>query len=263
MDIKGNNKDRLIELHNIISEGVHKVEHIEENINSLFLALMNPEDKRNVSGIQSFLEHIEYIKIPYVMDIRTEVEIYRNAFGKHIEAFFLPKVLHNFTRVIISSRLNTESEALLEWIKDQKKYELYCDKHLHLLKMEILSFRNDILKSHLSNKLIQEIVKGEKDISKLDIYFSLVERYFFNLSQSILSQYFENELFLKDINDYDKKSFYKHDENIQESVVYLINNLVKKYKYTPTGAKEMCKYVIENDLPKKFRVPPRKGIIRI
>ncbi len=44
MDIKSHNKDRLIELHNIISEGIHKVEHIEENVDSLFLAVMNPED---------------------------------------------------------------------------------------------------------------------------------------------------------------------------------------------------------------------------
>jgi predicted Ser/Thr protein kinase len=425
MDIKGNNRDRLIELHNIISEGVHKVEHIEENVHSLFLALMSPEDKKSISGIHSFLDRIEYIKIPYVMDIRTEVEIYRNIFGKHIEANFLPKVLHNFARVIISSRLNTKSEALLDWIKDPKKYELYCDKDLYLLKMEIytgyipdwldeddlsrftakvrnrflaeselegikgfsgrdsikifydffstyasdekpinmsmlvtffkkkqkehpglipdgflealyrlydykllqevksslfdmeaksldiqdylfaiifgpdspktshlssskqiiseefvdkienilfgpdqekteiLSFRNDILESHLNKKLIQEIVEGEQDISKLDIYFSLNERYFFNLSQSILNKYFENDFFLKALNDYDKKSFAKHDKNVRESVVYLINSLTRRYKYTEKSAKEVCKYVIENDLPKKFRVLPRKGIIKI
>jgi hypothetical protein len=47
MDIKSNNSQRLIELHNIISEGVHKVEDIEENVNSLLLSVMNPEDKTN------------------------------------------------------------------------------------------------------------------------------------------------------------------------------------------------------------------------
>jgi predicted phosphodiesterase len=153
MDIKGNNKDRLIELHNIVSDGIHKVEHIEENVQSLFLALMGPEDNKNVEGIQSFLDRIEYIKIPYVMDIRTEVEIYRNIFGKHIDANFLPYVLHNFARVIISSRLNKRSEALLEWIRDPKKYELYCDKDLYLLKMEIYT-------GHIPNWL------DEDDISR-------------------------------------------------------------------------------------------------
>ena len=96
MDIKSHNTERLIELHNIISEGVHKVEDTEENVNSLLLAVMNPEDDKNIQGFQSFLDRVEYIKIPYVMDLSTEVEIYRNIFGRHIDERFLPRVLHNF-----------------------------------------------------------------------------------------------------------------------------------------------------------------------
>lgn len=137
MDIKSHNTERLIELHNVISEGVHKVEDIEENVNSLFIALMNPEDKVNIQDIQSFSDRIEYIRIPYVMDLNTEVEIYRNIFGRHIEGSFLPRVLHNFARVIISTRLNTTSEALLEWIGNPTKYRDFCDENLQLLKMEI------------------------------------------------------------------------------------------------------------------------------
>jgi predicted Ser/Thr protein kinase len=137
MDIKSHNVERLIELHNIISEGVHKVEDIEENVNSLFIALMNPEDKKNVQDFQSFSDRIEYIKIPYVLDLNTEVEIYRNVFGKHIDESFVPRVLHNFARVIISTRLNLKSEGMLEWIGDPKKYHLYCDENLQLLKIEL------------------------------------------------------------------------------------------------------------------------------
>ena len=33
MDIKGYNKERFSSLHGIISEGVHKVEDMEENVN--------------------------------------------------------------------------------------------------------------------------------------------------------------------------------------------------------------------------------------
>jgi predicted Ser/Thr protein kinase len=137
MDIKSHNIERLIELHNIISEGIHKVEDIEENVNSLFIALMNPEDKKNIQNFQSFSDRIVYINIPYVLDLQTEVEIYRNIFGRHIEDSFLPRVLHNFARVIIASRLNIRSEGLLEWIKEPEKYASYCDKNLQLLKMEI------------------------------------------------------------------------------------------------------------------------------
>ncbi|MEE8397568.1 MAG: serine protein kinase PrkA, partial [Desulfobacterales bacterium] len=49
MDVKAHNQERFANLHGIISEGVHKVEDIEENVNSLFLALMNPEDQGNIA----------------------------------------------------------------------------------------------------------------------------------------------------------------------------------------------------------------------
>lgn len=137
MDIKSHNIERLIELHNIISEGVHKVHDIEENVNSLFIAIMNPEDKKNIQNIQSFSDRIAYINISYVLDLNTEVDIYHDIFGHHIDEAFLPRVLHNFARVIISSRLSLRSEALLEWIGDVDKYRRYCDKNLQLLKMEI------------------------------------------------------------------------------------------------------------------------------
>lgn len=136
-DIKSHNIERLIELHNIISEGVHKVRDIEENVNSLFMALMNPEDKKNIQNIQSFSDRIAYINISYVLDHNTEVDIYRNIFGRQIDSAFLPRVLHNFSRIIVSSRLSLRSEALLEWIGDPEKYSRYCDKNLQLLKMEI------------------------------------------------------------------------------------------------------------------------------
>ncbi|MBI2353550.1 MAG: serine protein kinase PrkA [Deltaproteobacteria bacterium] len=139
MDVKSHNAERLLELHNIISEGIHKVENVEENVKSLFIALMNPEDEKTIEGFQSFTDRIEFINTPYVLDLNTEVEIYRNIFGKHIDESFLPRVLHNFARVIISTRMNTTSEALLEWIGDPTKYRLYCDENLLILKMEIFT----------------------------------------------------------------------------------------------------------------------------
>lgn len=139
MDVKSNNTERAIELHNIISEGVHKVEDIEENVNSLFMAVTNPEDKKNIQSFQSFTDRIEYVNILYVLDLNTEVAIYRNIFGNHIDDGFLPRILHNFARIIISSRMKTQSKAMLEWIETPDKYSRYCDKNLQLLKMEIYS----------------------------------------------------------------------------------------------------------------------------
>ena len=419
MDIKNYNKDRLIELHNIISEGVHKVGDIEENVNSLFLALMNPEDKSKLKDFQSFSDRIESITIPYILDLNTEVEIYRNIFGKHIDDSFLPRVLHNFARVIISSRLKTKSEAMLEWIGDPDKYSLYCDENLQLLKMEIytgyippwlseedqkkftakrrrniiaesetegahgfsgrdsikifnefystyaredklinmstlnkfftkyrkelntsipkgfldsllrmynytilqevkeslylynneqisrniqnylfsinfeigsdetcsftgeklkiteeffetiesyllgpkadknkrVSFRKDTQKEYASKTLTQEIMLEGKPITDTVLYQSLHDRYVFHLKEKVLDPFLENENFRRAIKDYNKKAFKTYDKRIRGEVEYLINNLRKKYFYTEQGAKEVCMYVIDTDLAKKFSNP--------
>ena len=65
------------------------------------------------------------------------MEIYRNIFGRNVDEAFLPRVLHNFARVIISTRLNARSEGLAEWIGNPEKYYMYCDENLQLLKMEL------------------------------------------------------------------------------------------------------------------------------
>lgn len=140
MDVKSNNQARLLDLHNVISEGVHKVEDIEEHINSLFFALMNPEDKEELSKnkVESFQARIQYNKIRYVMEVPTEVKIYRNTFGEHINNFFLPRVLENFARVIISSRMNLKCAPIEEWIPNiGREYGKYCDEYGLLLRMEI------------------------------------------------------------------------------------------------------------------------------
>jgi predicted Ser/Thr protein kinase len=419
MDIKSYNKDRLIELHNIISEGIHKVEDIEENVNSLFIALINPEDKLDIEDFPSFSDRIEYINIPYVLDINTEVEIYRNIFGKHIDESFLPRTLHNFARVIISSRLNIKSEAMLEWIGNPDKYRLYCDENLQLLKMEIytgyiplwiseedrkqftakrrrkiiaesetegaqgfsgrdsikifndfystyarednlinmstlynfftkyrkelneslpkgfmdsllhmynytilqevkeslyyyneeqiskdiqnylfsinfeigsvetcnftgikleitedflesiesqflgpkvdkktrLSFRKETQNEYTSKTLTQEIMLDGNHITETALYQSLHDRYVYNLKEKVLDPFLDNDNFRRAIKDYDKEAFKTYDKRIRDDVKSLIDNLCKKCSYTEQGAKEVCMYVIDMDLAKKFSNP--------
>ena len=416
MDIKSHNIERLIELHNIISEGVHKVEDVEENINSLFLALMNPEDKKNIQDIQSFSDRILYINIPYVLDINTEVEIYRNIFGKHIDESFLPRVLHNFARVIISSRMDIKSKALLEWIGDPDKYKLYCDKYLQLLKMEIytgyipdwlieedrkrltakrrrkiiaesksegvkgisgrdsikifneffsiyekqnkpidmlmlckffnarknlkesipdgfldsllhmydytvlqevkeslyyyneeqiskeiqnyifavnfepgtvetchftgdllhisidyfegfekrilgsksdkirfLTLRQETQKEYTSKTLTQEIMISGLKLAETKLFNNLHERYVYNLKEKVLGPFLENENFRLAIKTYHAEEFKTHDKKIKNDITFMINNLVRKYHYTPNRAQAVCIYVVDNDLAKQFQ----------
>jgi len=416
MDIKSNNVDRLIELHNIVSEGLHKVEDIEENVNSLLMALMNPEDKKNIEDLESFSDRLETINIPYVLDLKTEVAIYQNIFGKHIVGGFLPRVLHNFARVIISSRLKIKSDALLEWIGDPKKYDLYCDKNLQLLKMEIytgfiptwlneedrkrftakrrrniiaesdtegvggfsgrdsikifgefysryaredslinmsalcrffknvrkdlcesipegfldslrnmydytvlqevkeslyyynkeqisrdlqnylfavnfepgtvekctytgdkleideeffknienrllgsgtdekqrLTFRKDSQKEYTTTTLPQEIMVDEKEITDTNLYRALHDRYVFNLKEKVLDPFLKNENFRQAIKDFDEEGFKSYDKKIRDDVTFLMLNLSEKSRYSQQGAKEICMYVIDNDLAKRF-----------
>jgi predicted Ser/Thr protein kinase len=419
MDVKSHNTERLIELHNIISEGIHKVEDVEENVNSLLLAVMNPEDEKNIQGFQSFLDRVEYITIPYVMDLSTEVEIYRNIFGKHIDERFLPRVLHNFARVITSTRLNLKSEAMLEWIGDPNKYRLYCDENLQLLKMEIYTgyiprwlkeedrksltakrrrniigesekegehgisgrdsikifnkffsayakedklinmsdlckfftkinksikdlipagfldsllrmydytilqevkeslyyyneeqisreiqnylfainfeigsvetctytgekltitaeflenierrllgakingdqrktFREASQKEYTTKTLTQEIMVEGLSIAETKIFQSMHDRYVYNLKEKVLDPFLENENFRRAIKDYNDEEFKTYDKRIRDDVDYLLKNLRKKYRYADQGAKEVCMYVIDNDLAKKFANP--------
>ncbi|MDY6905279.1 MAG: serine protein kinase PrkA [Thermodesulfobacteriota bacterium] len=417
MDIKSNNTDRLMELHNIISEGIHKVEDLEENVTSLFLAIMNPEDKPNLNGYQSFTDRIEFIPVSYVMDIDTEVQIYRNTFGRHIDQAFLPGVLDNFARVIISTRLNTESEGLLEWIGDPEKYHLYCDDNLQLLKMAIYRglipswlteedrkaftarrrrriiaeadkegnkgisgrdsikifnafysgyakddklinmsmlcrffatfqknqeeqlipegfldsllrmydytvlqevkealyyyneaqiskdiknylfavnfemgtveichytgdrltiteeffhgietrllgdnvepaaaarFRKETQKEYASRTLTQEIMYDNRPVTETALYRQLLDRYTHNLKEKVLDPFMKNENFRRAIKDYDTEEFKAYDKKVRDDVTYMLNNLAERFNYTKKGAKEVCIYVIDNDLANKY-----------
>ena len=416
MDVKSHNTGRLLELHNIISEGVHKVDDVEENVNSLFIALMNPEDTKNIQDFQSFSDRIEYINIPYILDLNTEVEIYRNIFGRHIDENFLPMVLHNFARVIIATRLNIKSKALLDWIEDPDDYKLYCDENLQLLKMEIytghipawlseedrkrftakrrrdiiaesetegsqgssgrdsikifnefystyakdnklidmsmlssffakmekeqdvkipkgfldsllcmyhykvlqqvkealydyneeqigrdiqkylfavnfeigstetchytgekleitdafleqienrllgtkverykrLTFREETQKQYTTQTLTQEIMLEGKPLTETKLFQTLHERYVHNLKENVLAPLLENENFRRAIKDYDTDLFKTYDKRIQSDVAFLMNNLCEKYRYTKQGTKEVCIYVIDSDLAKKF-----------
>jgi len=412
MDVKSHNTERLMDLHNIISDGVHKVDHVEERVNSLFFALMNPEDKKVLTDLAAFSDRIEYVNIPYILDIKTEIEIYREVFGRHIDASFLPRVLHNFARVIVATRLRTRSEAMLEWIQDPDKYALYCDKNLQLLKMEIYTghippwlseedverftskrrlkiiaeseqdgwqglsgrdsirmfnefyaryaredklidmsmlglffrkyckkdktflpmgfldsllrmynyavlqsvkeslydyneeqiardiqnylfavnfepgtsetcrftgerldineaffqriesrlmvssadataFRNSVQKAYTTT-LTQEILRDNLDISQTALYLHLHERYIHHLKEKVLDPFLENENFRRAVKEFDQESFKTYDHKIQSDVRFMMHNLQKKFGYTRQGAKEICIYVIDNNLARVF-----------
>jgi hypothetical protein len=68
----------------------------------------------------------------------------------------------------------------------------------------------------------------------------------------VLEPFLKNENFRRAIKDFGKAGFKTYDKKIKEDVTYLIDNLVTHYKYSPEGAKQVCIYVVDNDLARKF-----------
>ncbi|MFA8300696.1 MAG: hypothetical protein ACEPOV_11075 [Hyphomicrobiales bacterium] len=190
MDIKEHNVERLKKLHGIISDGVHKVNIIEERIKALFMGLINPNDKDVYEDVPSFKDRVITVNIPYVLDYNTEVAIYRNKFGQHIDGYFLPGVLENFGRVIISSRLNLNSPTIRNWIRSPQQYRKYIDPNYLLLKMELYTGR---LPKWLSEKDVRffdrEKRKGILAESENEGFKGFSGRQSLNIFNTFLSKY--------------------------------------------------------------------------
>jgi excinuclease UvrABC ATPase subunit len=114
------------------------------------------------------------------------------------------------------------------------------------------AFRDETQKEYTTKTLTQEIMVENLPIAETKIYQSMHDRYVYNLKEKVLDPFLKNENFRRAIKDYDQEDFKTYDKRIREDVTYLINNLCEKCRYTEQGAKEICIYVIDNDLAKKF-----------
>jgi predicted DNA-binding protein (UPF0278 family) len=92
-------------------------------------------------------------------------------------------------------------------------------------------------------------------ITETKIFAALHDRYVYNLKEKVLDPFLDNENFRRAIKDYQEEGFKTYDRKIREDVTYLIDNLCRKYRYSERGAREVCIYVIDSDLAKKFSSP--------
>ena len=115
-----------------------------------------------------------------------------------------------------------------------------------------LIFRKDTQKEYATHTLTQEIMMDGHSITDTKLYHSLYDRYVYNLKEKVLDPFIENENFRHAIKDYGEEAFKTYDKKIRNDITYLMNNLCDRYKYTQQGAREVCIYVIDNDLTKKF-----------
>jgi hypothetical protein len=68
----------------------------------------------------------------------------------------------------------------------------------------------------------------------------------------VLDPFLKNENFRRAIKDYGEEDFKAYDKKIRDDVTYLMKNICENFNYTELGAKEVCIYVIDSDLAKKF-----------
>ncbi len=80
----------------------------------------------------------------------------------------------------------------------------------------------------------------------------MFDKYVFNLKEKALDPFLENVNFRRAIKDFGKEEFKTYDKRIRDDVTFLVNNLCSKFRYTKNGAKEVCIYVIDNDLAKAY-----------
>ncbi len=415
MDIKEKNVNRLKDYHGIISDGIHKVELTEERIRTLFVGLVNPEDTVHYEEVMSFRDRIVTVNIPYVLDYMTEVSIYKEHFGVEISDKFLPGVLENFGKVIISTRLDKESKAIKKWLGEKNRYSSVLDKDYLLLKMEIYrgiipeyiieddlkkfirpvrkeilaeseqegrkgfsgrlslnifnkfynqysfnhklitmnniktffmnqkelsetipagfiealenqydyqvvqemkeslyyyneeqisrdilnyifavnfeigetkrniytndiididnelfknfetlilgdkvseftsqNFRNNIRNEYISTTLAQEIRLQGKDIKDTELFKNLFERYTRNLKEYALAPYLNNDNFRRALYDFGTESFNAYDNKIKKDINFMIDNMMKKFKYSKQGALQICQYILEKNIGKMY-----------
>jgi hypothetical protein len=114
-------------------------------------------------------------------------------------------------------------------------------------------FRLETQKEYASRTLTQEILAEGKDPTETGLFQSLHERYVHNLKGKALEPFLDNANFRRAIKDYDTEAFRTYDKRIRDDVSFLINNLCgSRYHYTKQSAKEICVYVIDNDLARRF-----------
>jgi len=114
------------------------------------------------------------------------------------------------------------------------------------------TFRLETQRLYTSQALTQEILLAGRPLNDTALFKDLQERYIFNLKQKVLDPFLENENFRQAIKDYGTDTYKTFDKRIQQDVDFLIDNLCRKRGYTQLGAKDMCIYVIDNDLAQKF-----------
>ena len=111
-------------------------------------------------------------------------------------------------------------------------------------------FRDDQLRRFVSATLHQ--TKTGTPIEETGQYRKLLARYNSSLKENVMVPFIKNDNFRRAIKDFDTETFKTYDKRIRSEVELLFSNLETKFNYTRQSAKQICIYVIDNDLANKY-----------
>ena len=236
MDLKDNNKRRLTDLHGIISDGIKRVDNMEESISSIFFVTKNLEDRVDEAEDmrESFKDRVELLRLARIVDYQTEVKIYKKTFGEDISQRFHPGVLESFARYVVGTRLDDNHDAISAWITDASAYQHRCDKNFKILKMELYSgnkprwLTKEDYKKFSSDASVKRAVieeSAEEGLSGFSVRRSINE-----LNELLGSQKNERQISIRDIYEYIVERF-SDDDDVKDMPDDFLEALVRNYDY--------------------------------
>jgi hypothetical protein len=113
-------------------------------------------------------------------------------------------------------------------------------------------FREETQREYTSQTLTQEIMVESQDIEDTSLFAELHKRYVFSLKEKVLEPFLKNANFRRGLKEYGTDDFRTYDKRIRDDITYLISNLVDRYGYNEQAAREVCIYVVDNELADEF-----------
>ncbi|MGE4558924.1 MAG: serine protein kinase PrkA, partial [Desulfobulbus sp.] len=126
------------------------------------------------------------------------------------------------------------------------------ESRLMVSSYDAAAFRASVQRAYTSSTLTQEILRDNMQVTQTALYQQLHERYIHHLKEKVLDPFLDNENFRRAVKEIDQETFKTYDQKIQSDVRFMMKNLEKKFGYSRQGAKEICIYVIDNNLARIF-----------
>jgi hypothetical protein len=136
------------------------------------------------------------------------------------------------------------------------KFLRRVESRLQVADKDAPAFRASTQKAYTSTALTQEMLRDGLPITETTLYTHLYDRYVYNLKEKVLEPFLENENFRRAVKDFNLEDFKAYDKKIQRDVTYMMTNLQRRHHYSRQGAREICIYVIDNNLAENFSGTP-------